>query len=248
MATETAYLYLVNSGTPNAQKTALTTSWSLLLVDKLHPERATLHSLGACRTQHELMSEARRLRNSTWYNRTGFSNNGSQMMLSSSMMINLVKYAQLAGSSPSVLLENLIKKAIPLSSIFPPPPPDSFDSFDPDFDSKRGILSPGSALLSYYHLGTFTQECNKAAFENFRQILSNSLSAVLDQASCYPRGASTKDFELWMTQEWAVRAVKGVRCSFKFDLSSGFPSFDNGPAPVKQHLVKALDTCMANLA
>jgi hypothetical protein len=255
MATETAHLYLVNIGSPNSNSSADATSWSLLLIDKLHPEKATLHSLGASRTQ---ISEARRLRNSFLYNRTGSSltRNDVQMLLSSPMVINLVKYAGIgmakAGgteSSPSALLESLIIRGLPLSSLLPPPPADSFDSFDPDFDSKRGILSPGSGLLSYCHVGSFSQECDRLAFESFRQCLSNAMFAVLDRPSYYSRGAGAidKDFELWATQEWAVRAISGVRNSFKFGLSSDIPSLVDGFAPVKEHIGKVLDACKTGL-
>ncbi|KAJ2929809.1 hypothetical protein H1R20_g7297, partial [Candolleomyces eurysporus] len=253
LCTETAHLYLVNIGGPNAPRSALATSWSLLLIDNLQPEKATLHSLGFTRPQ---TSQIHRLKNSFLYNGAGLSlTNDVQMLLSPSMEIDLTKYAGGAATSgaenvnsASALLEHLIKRALPLSSLLPPPPADSFDAFEPDFDSKRGILSPGCVILSYCHVGTLSQDGGLTS-ESFRQCLSNALFAVLDKPSNYSRGPGAKphsanvdrDLELWATQEWAVRAISGVRSSFKFDLLSEIPSLVDGSAPVKKYIGKVLD-------
>ncbi|RXW18561.1 hypothetical protein EST38_g7294 [Candolleomyces aberdarensis] len=256
--TEAPHLYLVNIGSPNATRSALqATSWSLLLIDELHPEKATLHSLGATRPQS---SQIHRLKNSFLYNGAGPSlTNDVQMLLSPPMEIDLTKYA--GGTATrgteniaSGLLEHLIKRALPLSSLLPPPPADSFDSFDSDFDSKRGILSAGCVILSYCHVGTFSRD-GRLTSESFRQCLSNALFAVLDKPSSYSCGATAKsrsvnvdrDLELWATQEWAVRAISSVRNSFNFNLSSGIPSLVDGSAPVKKYIGKALDARRADM-
>ncbi|RXW16859.1 hypothetical protein EST38_g8991 [Candolleomyces aberdarensis] len=263
--TETTQLYLVNIGSPNVRgSSSLATFWSLFLIDNLRPDKATLHSLSVTATPE---SPIHRLRTSFLYNGAEPSVTCDvQIVLPPPMEINLAKYDGMVNAkdratedSASALLEELIRRGLPLATLLPPPPADSFDAFDSDFDFKRGIPSPDCVLLSYCHIGTYSQTPrspksaqhgiragSELTFESFRQSLSNAMGHVLNRSSNYSCVGRVKydvqDLELRSTHDWAVRAISGVHGSFK--LSSDMPSFRDGTATlasVKEHIEKVLD-------
>jgi hypothetical protein len=139
----------------------------------------------------------------------------------------------------SALLDEVIRRQIPLTTLYPPPPPDTFDAFDDDYDFKRGIPSPDCIILSYCHIGThssialknlkFAQHCydrglgSQLTLEGFRQNLSNALGDILERSSSYHYssrlsrpGYDIRDMETRLTHDWAVRAVNGVYGYFDF--------------------------------
>ncbi|KAJ2913963.1 hypothetical protein MD484_g6439, partial [Candolleomyces efflorescens] len=268
--TDTTQLYLLSVGSPNLHGLSAPTSgtgWSLLFIDTLQPEKATLHSLTVATNKSAIARARSHLLNKG----TGWSLSCDvQLALAPPAQINFAEYGgkskakdtdagtDLEGYSASAILDEVIQRGIPLTTLYPAPPAHSFDAFDDDFNFKRGISSPDHVILSYCHIGThsslksalFAQHYynpeleSQLTFEGFRRKLINAMAREPSEDRYYSSllsrpGYDVRDMETRLTRDWAVRVVRGVHRYF--ELSDGMLSGHATDASPMEHIESLLD-------